>query len=87
MVAVKVNGKAVNRGKEKGMEVPCTIRFNDIMQMLSKLKECDMMIFKLQMVFNRTKLYFLILMLLFSRILHKSSKYRGYSFEETLKEV
>ena len=33
------------------------------------------------------KLYFLILMLLFSRILHKSSKYRGYPFEENLKEV
>ena len=56
--------------------------------MLSKLKEGDMVIFKLQMeVFNRTKLYFLILMPLFSRILHKSSKYRGYPFEETLKEV
>ena len=26
-------------------------------------------------------------MLLFSRILHKSSKYRGYPFEENLKEV
>ena len=26
-------------------------------------------------------------MLLFSRILHKSAKYRGYPFEETLKEV
>ena len=88
MATVKVNGKAINRGKEMGMEVPCTIRFTDIMQILSKLKEGDMMIFKLQMeLFNRTKLYFLILMLLFSTILHKSSKYQGYPFEETLKEV
>lgn len=37
MTTVKINGKAVNKGK--GMEVPCIITFTGSKQMLSKLRE------------------------------------------------
>ena len=37
-------------------------------------------------VFDRKSYIFLIFILLFSRILHKNSRFRGYSFEETLKK-
>ena len=39
MATVKINGKAVKKGKGKGMEVPCTITFTGSKQVLSKLKE------------------------------------------------
>ena len=39
MATVKINGKAVKKGKGKGMEVSCTITFTGSKQVLSKLKE------------------------------------------------
>ena len=39
------------------------------------------------MIFIRKNLYFLILLLLSSRIPHKSLKYQGYSFEGIFKNV
>ena len=39
MATVKINGKAVNKGKAKGMEVPCTFKFTGSKQMLIKVKE------------------------------------------------
>ena len=36
---VKITGKAVNKGKGTGMEVPCSITFTGSKQMLNKLKE------------------------------------------------
>ena len=39
METVRINGMAVNKGKEKGVEVPCTITFTGSKLMLSKVKE------------------------------------------------
>ena len=39
MAAVKINGKAVNKGKGKGKEVSWTITCTSSKQMLRKLKE------------------------------------------------
>ena len=36
---VKITGKAVNKGKGMGMEVPCSITFTGSKPMLDKLKE------------------------------------------------
>ena len=36
---VKITGKAVNKGKGMGMEVPCSIAFTGSKPMLDKLKE------------------------------------------------
>ena len=36
---VKITGKAVNKGKGMGMEVPCSITFTGSKPMLNKLKE------------------------------------------------
>ena len=38
MTTVKINGRAVNKGKGKEMEVPCTITFTGSKEMLNKLK-------------------------------------------------
>lgn len=40
MATVKINGKAVNKGKGKEIEVPYPITFTGSRQMLNKLKFC-----------------------------------------------
>ena len=39
MAPVKINGKAVNKGKRKRMKVSCASAFNVRKQILSELKE------------------------------------------------